>query len=73
MRSAHHTSPMPSLMSPAPTPPRAWTELAEGVREGPLYWHVGAGLSVGAGLPRWDQVVEVVWKYLEEYEAGADA
>lgn len=39
-----------------------------GLADGPLYFYVGAGLSISAGLVGWDEMACVIWRYLKSYE-----
>jgi len=38
----------------------------------PLYFYVGAGFSIGAGLVDWNELACMIWWYLEHYEKKED-
>lgn len=39
---------------------------------GPLYFYVGAGLSISAGLVNWNEMACLIWLYLKHYEGVDD-
>lgn len=46
-----------------------WRELDFScLASGPLYFYVGAGLSIGSGLVHWNEMACLIWWYLKHYE-----